>query len=195
MTTSDPIPVGFCQCGCGARTNRKRRQRRGENEYYNYLRGHGTRKAVLDFYRLVKVRNVNGDKRSMLLHRYRAERALGKSLPVNAVVHHADGTKSDMAPLVICQDSTYHALLHVRMRVKAAGGDPDRDKICCFCHMVKPSTDFHRARATFDGRAQRCKSCENAKARRYWNLKRLSRSSRGQGICRNCPAESKVDPS
>jgi len=66
-------------------------------------------------------KSTNGE--MVLAHRLRAERALGRPLPPGAVVHHADGSRSPDAPLVICQDQAYHLLLHRRMRVKAAGGD------------------------------------------------------------------------
>lgn len=41
-----------------------------------------------------------------------AERALGHSLPAGAVVHHANGIKTDNrgANLVICQSKSYHNL-------------------------------------------------------------------------------------
>ena len=67
------------------------------------------------------------------LHIERAEKALGKPLPPGAVVHHADGTKGDDAPLVICQDQGYHGLLHRRMRIVRAGGNPNTDSLCREC--------------------------------------------------------------
>ena len=46
-----------------------------------------------------------------------AERALGKYLPTGAVVHHVNVDRRNNAPtnLVICENQTYHKLLHVRM--------------------------------------------------------------------------------
>jgi hypothetical protein len=79
-------------------------------------------------------------------HRLRAERALGKPLPPNAIVHHADGSQRDDASLVICQDQAYHLLLHVRARVLRAGGNPNTDRICYTCKMVKPITAFIKFR-------------------------------------------------
>lgn len=88
-------------------------------------------------------------------HVARAERALGKPLPLRAVVHHADGSKSDDAPLVICQDQAYHMLLHARTRVKAAGGNPNTDRICSMCRLVKSV-------AAFSGEFRICRHCANA---------------------------------
>lgn len=67
------------------------------------------------------------------LHVLRAEKALGRPLPPEAVVHHADGSKGDKAPLVICQDQAYHLLLHRRMRIVRAGGNPNTQSICRVC--------------------------------------------------------------
>jgi len=63
-----------------------------------------------------------------------AERALGKRLPIGAVVHHVDQDRSNNTPtnLVICQDRAYHNLLHARMRALAAVGWPGA-KPCRYC--------------------------------------------------------------
>src|SRR4026207_1878463 len=107
------------------------------------------------------------------LHRIRAEKALGKPLPKGAVVHHADGSRSESSPLVICEDVAYHAFLHYRMRVKAAGGDPNTDKICSRCKRVLPKTQFHRSASSPLGIFVKCKDCcriaETTRARRDWS--------------------------
>lgn len=82
------------------------------------------------------------DGKQVRVHVHRAEMALGKPLPANAVVHHADGTRDNDAPLVICQDHSYHRLLHMRMKIRDAGGDPDTDYVCGHCRFVKPRTAF-----------------------------------------------------
>lgn len=106
----------------------------------------------------------------VLLHRVRAEKALGKPLPRGAVVHHADGSKSDNAPLVICEDAAYHRLLHARERVMRAGGNPNRDAICSGCRQIKPQSDFltrvdrrNGNRVLRDG----CRMCRNGRRREY----------------------------
>lgn len=68
------------------------------------------------------------------LHVILAERAIGKSLPKGAVVHHVNGDKSDNTPsnLVICPSSSYHALLHIRTRALAETGNANARK-CKIC--------------------------------------------------------------
>jgi len=97
----------------------------------------GRLKPVVKGYREV---TVNGEQKR--LHVVRAERALGRPLPKGANVHHADLTKGDDSPLVICQSYKYHRLLHARTRVLRAGGNPNLDKICADCKRLLPKTDF-----------------------------------------------------
>lgn len=106
-----------------------------------------------------RYRQVTSNGARILLHRERAEMALGYRLPIGAVVHHADGSKRDDAPLVICQDEGYHKFLHRRMRIKAAGGDPNTEKICARCRLVKPRTDFPMSRGQADGLHSYCRPC------------------------------------
>lgn len=68
-------------------------------------------------------------------HRVVAARALGKALPPGAEVHHIDGNRKNNANtnLVICQDRSYHRLLHRRQWIKRAGGDPNKHFWCSCC--------------------------------------------------------------
>ena len=67
-------------------------------------------------------------------HIYIAEKALGKSLPIKAQVHHMDGDKSNNnnSNLVICENQKYHSLLHQRMRALKACGNVKYRK-CPIC--------------------------------------------------------------
>ncbi|MGD9157184.1 MAG: hypothetical protein PVG39_02135 [Desulfobacteraceae bacterium] len=51
----------------------------------------------------------------VLEHIVLAEKALGKPLPQKAQVHHF-GKKTDNTKLVICENQTYHQLLHKKAR-------------------------------------------------------------------------------
>jgi hypothetical protein len=81
----------------------------------------------------VRVRSAS-NKEGKRQHVLVAERALGKSLPQGAVVHHANEIRNDNRPenLVVCPDERYHNLLHKRMRALAASGNADFLK-CKFC--------------------------------------------------------------
>lgn len=58
-------------------------------------------------------------------HREIAEKALGKALPVGAIVHHVDEDTANNDPnnLVICPNHLYHMLLHRRAAALDACGN------------------------------------------------------------------------
>ncbi len=158
----------LCDCGCGQFTTISRYTRNGllKGQPHRFIAKHHKtggrpRQEIVKAYRWV--RGKDNDLR--LMHRVRAEKALGKPLPVRAVVHHADGSKSDDAPLVICQDAAYHRLLHRRMRIKAAGGNPDTDLVCSTCQTAKAQCDFARNPGSPTGHNYNCKACVNVRER------------------------------
>ena len=75
--------------------------------------------------------NSNGYVREHILM---AERVLGKLLPPGAEVHHIDGNPGNNSQknLVICENHSYHSLLHRRERAIKACGHADWLK-CRFC--------------------------------------------------------------
>lgn len=87
-----------------------------------------------DGYVVIQVNGVN-----RLLHHIVAERAFGKSLPRNAVVHHVDENPTNNEPsnLVICQDQKYHLMLHMRMRALAVCGNANW-LFCRYCKSYHP---------------------------------------------------------
>jgi hypothetical protein len=161
------MTVHLCECGCGQPTKIVRWNHRTKGlvagQPRRWLFGHhktGGRK------RQAVVKGYRRDSRSrQTLHRLRAERALGKPLPPKAVVHHADGTRSEDAPLVICQDAAYHRFLHRRMRIKAAGGNPNTDLICSDCQQTKPASEFPANRTTPTGHSYHCRVCKGERDR------------------------------
>lgn len=110
----------------------------------------------------------------VLSHILIAEQALGKFLPPGAVIHHFNEDKTDNSNtnLVICQDTAYHFLLHIRQRVKAHGGDPDTDKVCSTCREAKPFSAFNKNALNSCGLGNNCRNCFNV-IRRAWNKQRM----------------------
>jgi hypothetical protein len=146
--------LGLCQCGCGQTTRIIRGQ------VSQFISGHNSAFRSRPESKKGPVLKIRG--KSYLLHRVRAELALGKPLPPGSPVHHVDGTKNEFSPLVICQDRDYHWLLHVRTRIRDAGGNPNTDAICTTCKQVKPRTDFYKTKGRRLGLSTRCKACMRA---------------------------------
>jgi hypothetical protein len=96
-----------------------------------------------------------------------AEKALGHKLPKGTEVHHFDlnGSNNDCTNLVICEDKSYHKLLHVRQRIATAGGDPNCDSWCTRCGEIKPRSCFGPLARTQNGLAPTCRDCHNKKQR------------------------------
>jgi hypothetical protein len=63
------------------------------------------------------------------------EKAIGKKLPVGAIIHHADGNRknNNNNNLIICQNENYHKLLHARERALKNSGN-SKYRPCCRCH-------------------------------------------------------------
>lgn len=93
-----------------------------------------------------------------------AERAIGHYLDRRYPVHHVNGNRHDNRPenLVICESHEYHFLLHVRSKVLAVGGDPNTEKVCTTCGMIKAKFEFPKCRSRGDGLHVSCRSCHNA---------------------------------
>lgn len=94
-----------------------------------------------------------------LLHKVICERVLGKKLPKGAVVHHVDNNPLNNRTnnLVICEDVAYHHLLHRNIRLRAAGADWTKERICSTCNKVLPITSFYPSFRQHMGHP--CKSC------------------------------------
>lgn len=103
-------------------------------------------------------RTYNGVQRRV--HIVRAEAALGRPLPAGAEVHHVDGDRANPdARLVICENSAYHGLLHLRARIVRKGGNPDSQQICCTCGLLKWFSEFADDRRRPNGKKARCREC------------------------------------
>ena len=82
-----------------------------------------------------KYRYVNdGYDGGITAHKVIAEKVLGRPLPKDAEIHHADGNglNNQHSNLVICPDHAYHALLHRRQKALDACGNANWLP-CAFC--------------------------------------------------------------
>lgn len=109
------------------------------------------------------------ERRKVFAHTLVAEKALGKRLPKEAVVHHVNGDKLDNRPenLVICPSHSYHGLIHARQDAYDACGHADW-RVCNYCHKYDDPANMsgnvkkYHKRCAADYMAARRRSIANA---------------------------------
>ena len=182
---SEEIPYGYCHCGCGQKTNlakyNDKKRSRIKDKPMKFLFGHAIRirtkgrskkweggefiNISTGYVFVYAPDHSNADSKGCVRKsRLIVERALGKSIPIRAEVHHFNEIKNDDRPnnLVLCQDRAYHMLLHRRQRALRACGHINWKK-CPYCkehddpgNMVNRSNHFVH------------KECRNKHERKYW---------------------------
>jgi hypothetical protein len=133
---------GLCECGCGGAAPIAKVSDafhgRVKGEPVRFIKWHSGRGRKPGNWKGGSISHggyvaLNEDGRRIFEHRDIAEKALGKPLPPNAVVHHHGKEKADNKKnLVLCQDQAYHLLLHIRTRALEACGNVNYRK-CVYC--------------------------------------------------------------
>uniref|UniRef100_A0A6H1ZFS4 Putative HNH endonuclease n=1 Tax=viral metagenome TaxID=1070528 RepID=A0A6H1ZFS4_9ZZZZ len=135
------IPYGYCHCGCGGTTpvSIQNHSKYGwvKGEPKRFIFGHANKKnriVLKDGYIIERnPTHPRSEKNGYVkTHIISAERAMGKPLPANAVIHHPFGKKLNNTKLVICEDQKYHLLLHLREKAYMASGHASWRK-CWVC--------------------------------------------------------------
>lgn len=167
--TNSDLDLAPCRCGCGQKAPRARNSYPASGivrgQQLPFLPGHHARMRGVTSDKFYAYRYVVDHPRGLQVgvHVLVAEQVLGKYLPPNAVVHHVNGNKRDNRPanLVICQDKAYHNFLHMLMRVRAAGGNPHTERVCCTCKRLRPKALMAKS----NGKRERseCKACGSAR--------------------------------
>lgn len=77
--------------------------------------------------------------RRTYVHVLMVEKAIGKRLPIGAVIHHwdEDGRNNTPENLLVCPDQAYHKLIHMRMTAYDSCGHADWVK-CWMCQQWGP---------------------------------------------------------
>ena len=136
--------------------------------------------TISDGYRFQNVQRDGRGKRYLAEHRLIVERAIGRTLPASAVVHHVNEHRQDNANrnLVALQSERDHTELHRKMRVRAAGGDPWSDRLCYSCG-PKPAKEFYVSK---NGTGYQCKDCARRDARTRIQPWKERRQQRGLSV-------------
>ncbi len=157
------IPKGFCQCGCGEKAPicRNHHPARGyvKGEPRRFIMGHNTKLKPLKgsnhpnwnggrtihgkgYIMILSPNHPRANNKGYVMEAILiAEKALGKYLPLGAVVHHVNST-TNSGPLVVCQNKSYHTILHLRERALKVCGHANWRK-CRICKKYDAPEKLH----------------------------------------------------
>lgn len=148
-------PIGYCQCGCGQKTKIITRTYSAigwkKGEFKKWIRGHhlklkngkksnnwkgGKHKDSCGYIRISNNHShpKNDGYGRVKEHVLIVERVLGKSIPINSIIHHVDENRANNKNdnLVLCQDKKYHRLIHTRLNAFKNCGNANWKK-CWIC--------------------------------------------------------------
>lgn len=159
----NPEKIKLCECGCGQRTQliRQTKKRCGhiKGEPARFINHHNL-KFVKSIRRGEKspfwkggIRNGGGrpkiNSSGKFLSVFKAEKALGKTLPPGTHVHHfdCDTANNQNNNLIVCENQKHHFLLHRRKRAYDACGNASWKK-CCVCKKYDDPNNIHITKTT-----------------------------------------------
>ena len=148
-------PSGLCECSCGnpAPIAKQTTSRLGhiKGNAVRFIRGHmfnksvngghgvnwkgGRKKHAEGYIEIHMPSHPNANKNGYVLeHVLVASKALGRKVPDGAIVHHTNGNRTDNRSrnLVICDNRSYHRILHRREQALNNCGDADWRR-CGYC--------------------------------------------------------------
>jgi hypothetical protein len=99
------------------------------------------------------------------VHREIAKQVLGHEIPRNVEIHHVDGNgkNNNHDNLVICENKSYHMLLHNRSNGLRACGNVHA-RLCYGCKQWKDKSEFQKKWKNRDI-VELCKECASTKAK------------------------------
>jgi hypothetical protein len=183
-------PSGYCKCGCGRKTNIARQTLSEKNHLkgipVHFIMGHGPTKnrqswqhgrVILRMPDHPRASCEGAVFRSLIV----AEKALGRPIPINHPIHHANENRADdtNSNLVICQDVSYHALLHKRTRALKACGNPTWRK----CNICKQYDDPQKLHFSHNGTSVYHPKCRNLYNRELKGRRRYERLQSATSTC------------
>lgn len=180
--------TGLCACGCERPTEiascSSRRKGDIAGQPRRFLKGHARRRPMEYGKRLSTQGYIlvylPGHPRStvegyVFEHIAVAEAVIQRRLPRSVSIHHVNENKADNEPknLVVLENHTEHMLLHRRLRVLRAGGNPWTQWLCSTCRTPKNFDRFYQGYQAQCGSV--CRECS-----------RSARAAAGAGVCPRC---------
>lgn len=115
------------------------------------------------------------NRKCVKVHRILIEKLLNIVLPKTVDIHHIDGNRSNNSNnnLVVCQNRSYHKLLHQRQEVLDAGFNPTTHHKCTDCNSYKKFSEFSLNKTRTSGYNNLCKLCDNIRHKERYKRKTL----------------------
>ena len=140
------IAYGYCHCGCGEKTKPSDRSNKNIGRIkgvpINFIHGHNARIRKLKdvrhsegyVLRLIHGHPYSDSKGYVSRSRLVAEKALGKHISTKHDIHHVNEIRDDDSSknLVVCENRSYHKILHRRQKALDACGNAGWRK-CSVC--------------------------------------------------------------